>query len=104
MGHPDALAALSGGMGRSAITAHVAVPPFTQRGLHLPGAHVVLDSHQVFGGSFTQMMLVGSRRFRDQNPQLEKAIFAALDESIAIINADERAAVSLWKEVHKANE
>ncbi|MBV9394694.1 MAG: ABC transporter substrate-binding protein [Methylobacteriaceae bacterium] len=104
MGHPDALASLAAGMGRAAITAHVAVPPFTERGLHLRGAHVVLDSHQVFGGSFTQMMLVGSRRFRDQNPQLQKAILAALDESIAIINADKRAAVSLWKEVHKANE
>ena len=104
MGHPDALAALSGGMGRSAITAHVAVPPFTERGLRLPGAHVVLDSHQVFGGSFTQMMLVVPRRFRDQNPQLQRAMLAALDEAIATVNADKRAAVSLWKEVHKANE
>jgi NitT/TauT family transport system substrate-binding protein len=104
MGHPDALASLAGGMGRSAITAHVAVPPFTERGLRLPGAHVVLDSHQVFGGSFTQMMLVGPRRFRDQNPQLQKAVLAALDESITLINADKRAAVSLWKDVHKASE
>jgi NitT/TauT family transport system substrate-binding protein len=91
-------------MGRSPITAHVAVPPFTERGLHLFGAHIVLDSHQVFGGPFTQMMLVGTRRFRDQNPQLQKALLAALDESIATINADKRAAVSLWKDVHKANE
>ncbi len=104
MGHPDALAALAGGMGRSAITAHVAVPPFTERGLKLPGAHLVLDSHQVFGGSFTQMMLVGPRRFRDQNPQLHKAVLAALDESIASINADKRSAVALWKDVHKASE
>jgi NitT/TauT family transport system substrate-binding protein len=104
MGHPDALAALSGGMGRSAITAHVAVPPFTERGLRLPGAHVVLDSHQVFGGSFTQMMLIGPRRFRDSNPLLQKAVLAALDESIVMINADKRAAVTLWKDVHKANE
>jgi NitT/TauT family transport system substrate-binding protein len=104
MGHPDALASLTGGMGRSAITAHVAVPPFTERGLRLPGAHVVLDSHQVFGGSFTQMMLIGSRRFRDNNPLLQKAVLAALDESIAMINADKRAAVSLWKDVHKAGE
>jgi NitT/TauT family transport system substrate-binding protein len=104
MGHPDALASLAGGMGRSAITAHVAVPPFTERGLRLPGAHVVLDSHQVFGGSFTQMMLVGPRRFRDRNPQLQKAVLAALDESIGMINSDKRAAVSLWKDVHKAGE
>jgi NitT/TauT family transport system substrate-binding protein len=104
MGHPDAIASLAGGMGRSAITAHVAVPPFTERGLRLPGAHVVLDSHQVFGGSFTQMMLVGPRRFRDNNPVLQKAVLAALDESIATINADKRAAVALWKDVHKANE
>jgi NitT/TauT family transport system substrate-binding protein len=104
MGHPDALASLAGGMGRSAITAHVAVPPFTERGLRLPGAHIVLDSHQVFGGSFTQMTLIGPRRFRDNNPQLQKAVLAALDESIATINGDKRAAVTLWKDVHKAGE
>jgi NitT/TauT family transport system substrate-binding protein len=104
MGHPDALAALAGGMGRSPITAHVAVPPFTERGLRLPGAHVVLDSHQVFGGSFTQMLLIGPRRFRDNNPLLQKAVLAALDEAVAMINADKRAAVTLWKDVHKASE
>jgi NitT/TauT family transport system substrate-binding protein len=91
-------------MGRSPITAHVAVPPFTERGLRLPGAHVVLDSHQVFGGSFTQMLLVGPRRFRDNNPLLQKAVLAALDEAVAMINADKRAAVTLWKDVHKASE
>jgi NitT/TauT family transport system substrate-binding protein len=31
-------------------------------------------------------------------------VLAALDESIALINADQRAAVTLWKDVHKAGE
>src|SRR6202040_2558628 len=37
IGHPDAVAALSAGYGKATITAHVAVQPFTDRGLKLPG-------------------------------------------------------------------
>src|SRR5437588_647242 len=96
--------AAKAGVINSAPAVNDAVPPFTERGLRLPGAHLVLDSHQVFGGSFTQMMLVGPRRFRDQNPRLQKAVLAALDEAVAMINTDKRAAVSLWKDVHKASE
>ena len=50
LGHPDAVAALSAGYGQATVTAHIAVQPFTDRGLKLPGAHVVADSREVFGG------------------------------------------------------
>src|SRR5437763_7681053 len=38
LGHPDAVTALSGGYGKASTTAHLAVQPFTDRGLKIPGA------------------------------------------------------------------
>ena len=55
LGHPDAVAALSAGYGKASVTAHIAVQPFTDRGLKLPGAHVITDSRKVFGGPLTQL-------------------------------------------------
>src|SRR5678816_149093 len=54
LGHPDAVTALSAGYGKASITAHIAGQPFTDRGLKLPGAHIITDSRKVFGGPLTQ--------------------------------------------------
>ena len=62
LGHSDAVAALSAGYGRATITAHIGVQPFTSRGLKLPGAHVLADSREVFGGPLTQITLLARNR------------------------------------------
>ena len=104
LGHPDAVTALSGGYGKASITAHIAVQPFTDRGLKIPGAHVIADSRQVFGGPLTQITLLATKRTKDKNPLLFKAVANALEESIRIASADKRAAAVLWKDVQKAPE
>jgi NitT/TauT family transport system substrate-binding protein len=104
LGHPDAVAALSAGYGKATITAHIAVQPFTDRGLKLPGAHVVADSREVFGGPLTQITLLASKQTKDRNPTLFKAVANALDESIKVANADKRAAAILWKKAQNASE
>lgn len=104
LGHPDAVTALSAGFGKATITAHAAVQPFTDRGLKLPGAHVVTDSREVFGGPLTQITLLATKPTKDKNSTLFKAVAAALEQSIKVANADKRAAATLWKEVHKAPE
>jgi sulfonate transport system substrate-binding protein len=104
LGHPDAVTALSGGYGKASITAHIAVQPFTDRGLKIPGAHVIADSRQVFGGPLTQITLLATKRTKEKNPLLFKAVANALEESIRIANADKRAAAVLWKDVQKAPE
>ena len=68
LGHPDAVAALSAGYGKATITAHIAVQPFTARGLKLPGAHVVADSRQVFGGPLTQITLARVQADEGEKP------------------------------------
>ena len=102
LGHPDAVSALSAGHGRASITAHIAVQPFTDRGLKLPGAHVITDSRTVFGGTLSQIMLLARKQTKDRDPLLFKAVANALEESIRVANADKRAAAQLWKDTQKA--
>ena len=68
LGHPDAVTALSAGYGKAAITAHIAVQPFTDRGLKLPGAHIITDSRKVFGGPLTQITLLATKPTKEKNP------------------------------------
>jgi NitT/TauT family transport system substrate-binding protein len=102
LGHPDAVAALSAGYGKASITAHIAVQPFTDRGLKIPGAHVITDSRKVFGGPLTQITLLATRQTKEKNPALFQAVANALEESIKVANADKRAAAALWRDAQKA--
>jgi NitT/TauT family transport system substrate-binding protein len=102
LGHPDAVAALSAGYGRAIITAHIAVQPYTEQGLRLPGAHVIADSRQVFEGPLTQITLLATKRTKEKNPALFQAVANALAEAIRVANADKRAAAMLWKQAQNA--
>jgi NitT/TauT family transport system substrate-binding protein len=102
LGHPDAVAALSAGFGKAIITGHVGVQPYTEQGLRLPGAHVVADSRQVFGGPITQITLLATKATKEKNPTLFKAVANALEEAIKVANADKRAAALLWKQAQNA--
>jgi NitT/TauT family transport system substrate-binding protein len=104
LGHPDAVAALSAGYGKSVITAHIAVQPYTEEGLRLPGAHVITDSRQVFGGAITQITLLATKATKEKNPLLFKAVANALRQAIAVANADKHAAAVLWKQAQNAPE
>ena len=104
LGHPDAVAALSAGYGKATVTAHIAVQPFTDRGLKLPGAHVIADSREVFGGPLTQITLLATKQTKDKNPVLFQAVANALQESIKRCSADKRAAAELWKKANNASE
>lgn len=104
LGHPDAVIALSAGYEKATITAHIAVQPFTARGLKIPGAHIIADSREVFGGPLTQITLIASKQTKERNPTLFKAVANALNESIKVANADKKAAAVLWKNAQKASE
>jgi sulfonate transport system substrate-binding protein len=104
LGHPDAVTALSAGYDKASVTAHIAVQPYTDRGLKLPGAHIITDSRKVFGGPLTQITLLASKQTKDKNPTLFKAVANALEASIKVANADKHAAAVLWKNAQKASE
>jgi NitT/TauT family transport system substrate-binding protein len=104
LGHPDAVTALSAGYDKATVTAHIAVQPFTARGLKIPGAHVIADSREVFGGPLTQITLIATKQTKEKNPTLFRAVANALDASIKVANADKKAAAVLWKNAQKASE
>ena len=72
--------------------------------MKLPGAHVVADSREVFGGPLTQVTLLATKQTRDKDSTLFRAVGNALEESIKVCSADKRAAAVLWKKAQNASE
>jgi NitT/TauT family transport system substrate-binding protein len=103
MPHYDALPALLSGS-RGSITAHFGQSPFQDEELKNPKVHTVLTSHDVLGGSASGGLLATTALFRDANPVLFKAVFAALEETIRIINADKRKAAQIYVEEAQAKD
>ena len=100
MSPPDATVALL--KGGAQITAAFSVPPFQYQQLTDPGVHTVLNSFDVMGGSHTFTAAWTSKKFRDGNPVLYKALVAAMKEATDIINKDKQAAAALWIEDSKS--
>jgi NitT/TauT family transport system substrate-binding protein len=96
MTHPDVIGTLKNGPGRSAVSGHFSIPPFTEQALAVPGVHKVLDSHEFLGGPYTQIVLYNARRWKDDNPRLYRAVAQALDDAMTVINADKRAAAETY--------
>ena len=92
--HPDAVIALSSG--RADITAHFASPPFHQRERKLAGIKTIMTSNEVMGGPSTFTMLYTTSKFHDANAKVYTAFLRALEEAIASINADRRAAAQTF--------
>jgi NitT/TauT family transport system substrate-binding protein len=90
MSHPDGQTALLSG--RSEITAHFSSPPFQYQQLEKPGIHTVLNSFEVLGGPTTFNVIWTTSKFRNENPKLYDAFLKALDEAIAQIAKDKKAA------------
>ncbi len=99
MSHPDAQTALLSG--NSEVTAHLGAPPFQYNELKDPRVHTVLNSYDVLGGPATFNVIWTTSKFREQNPKVYKAFLEAFDESIAIINADKKAAAADYLRLSK---
>jgi NitT/TauT family transport system substrate-binding protein len=94
MPHPDATAAmLSGG---ADINAHLSSPPFQYQQLQNDDIRLVLSSYDVLGGPHTFNNLWAKQSFRDNNPKTYAAFLAALDEAMAMIEADPKAAAETY--------
>jgi NitT/TauT family transport system substrate-binding protein len=99
LSHPDAQTALLSG--QSEITAHFGSPPFQYQQLRNPAIHTVLNSYDVLGGPATFNVVWTTARFRAENPRLYDAFVRALDEAIAQINADRKAAAEAYLRISK---
>ncbi len=95
MKHPDAMAALLSHS--TEVTAHFANAPFQEEELQAAGVHKVLSSYDILGPS-TLNSLYTTARFHDANPKAYRAVLAALEEAVDIINRDKKAAARTYVE------
>jgi NitT/TauT family transport system substrate-binding protein len=96
MSPPDATIALLSGSAE--LGCAFAVPPYLQQQLQHANIHTVLNSFDVWGGPNTFTTAYMSSKFRTKNPVLFKAIYAALQEATARVNADPETAARYWIE------
>lgn len=100
--HPDAAIALLSGSG--AITAHAASPPYVAQELADPKVRTVLNSFELLGGPHTFNVLSSTQAYADANPRTFAVVYAALQEAIAWIGANRRAAAELYVRAAKTKE
>ena len=93
MTHPDAVVALLSGA--AGVSAHFASPPFHQRERRDPKIRTIMTSDDVMGGSTTFTMLSTTKKFRDENPEIYRAVLRALEEANSRIASDPRAAAEM---------
>lgn len=96
MSPPDATIAMLSGVGE--INCVFAVPPYMQQQLQHPGIHTVANSFDVMGGPNTYTTAYTTARFRERNPKLYQALYAAMQDATDRINADIRKAAQYWIE------
>ncbi|ACH38744.1 ABC transporter, periplasmic substrate-binding protein, putative [Citrifermentans bemidjiense Bem] len=94
MKHPDAMAAILSG--RSEVTGHLASPPFMFQELKDKRVRTVVNSYDVLGGPHTFDLVWATKKFHDENPKTYRAVLAALDEAVAYIGKNKRAAAELY--------
>ncbi len=96
MSPPDATVALLSGVGD--ITCVFAVPPYMQQQLQDQAVHTIANSFDVMDGPNTYTTAYTTARFRERNPKLYQALYAAMQDATDRINADVRKAAQYWIE------
>lgn len=97
MSVPDGLTALLSGKGD--VTSYFGQAPFQYQALQQPGIRLVLNSYDVLGGPATLNVIWTTERFYQDNPKINAAFYAALEEAIAMTNGDKRRAAQVYLEI-----
>jgi NitT/TauT family transport system substrate-binding protein len=102
MKHPDAVAALLSG--QSHISAHFSVPPFIQMATKDKSIRTVATSYEIVGGKHTQLSIFNTKKFKDDNPKVFRAVYDALEDAMRIIAKDKKAAAALYLKLSGSKE
>src|SRR5258707_12412296 len=81
------------------INAHFTTSPFHEQEIKIPGVRTITTNYEILGGPATALGLVASPRFREANPTVDRASFAALGGAIETINKDKREAARIYLEM-----
>jgi len=93
MKHPDGVVALLSGS--AGVTAHYTSPPFHQRERKNPNIRTIQNTNDVLGGAASFAIVVATKKFRDANPKVFKAVYEGLKESQAYIKNNKQKAAEI---------
>ena len=91
--HPDAAVSV---MSKAEINSHYSVAPYYYYELATAGVHNVLKSYDTLGGPATNGVMLMSKKFRDANPKVTQAVYAALSEAHDFINKNPGDAAQIY--------
>jgi len=92
--HPEA--AVSVMSKATEINSHYSVAPFYYYELATTGVHNVLKSYDTLGGPGTNGVMLMTKKFRDANPKVTSAVYAALSEAEDFINKKPSEAAEIY--------
>jgi NitT/TauT family transport system substrate-binding protein len=92
--HPDAAVSLiSKG---TELNSHYSVAPYYYYELASGGVHTVLRSYDTLDGPGTNGVMLMTKKFRDANPKVTQAVYAALSEAEEFINKNPGEAAQIY--------
>jgi len=97
--HGDAVAALLSNVHE--INNHFSAPPFQYVEARAPGVRRITTAQDILGSPSSYMVAYATEKFRNDNPKTFAAYVAALDEVIAYINNDPKAAARDYLDASK---
>jgi NitT/TauT family transport system substrate-binding protein len=100
MSHPDGTAAMLSG--KLEITSHFTSAPFQYQQLENPAIRKVLSSYDATDGPNTFSVVATTTRWRKANPQLYKAVHAAILEANDFIAKNPREAAEIFVKIENA--
>ncbi|MDR2151374.1 MAG: ABC transporter substrate-binding protein [Helicobacteraceae bacterium] len=100
--HPDAYVALTSG--KSEITGHIGLQPYSTLELQDPKLHKVYSSYDYFGGAHSTNIVWTTDTFYKANPKLARSIVAALNEADEWINKNPKEATAVYLASYKSKE
>jgi NitT/TauT family transport system substrate-binding protein len=92
LSHPDGMAAMFSGQ----VTAHFTAAPTQDLEIRRPGVHTVLDSYEILGSPSTFNVIWAISTFVEQNPQMYAAFNDALEQAVAFVDTDKKAAAEVY--------
>ncbi|AFA49012.1 ABC transporter substrate-binding protein [Acetobacterium woodii] len=101
LSHPDGMNALLAGR---EITAHFTSTPYLETELATAGYHEILDGHSAFGGDFSFIVGVTTKKLHDQNPQVYEAFNQSVAQAIQFINEHPNEAAEILAKYYDLSE
>ena len=92
--HPDAATSVISKA--TEVNSHYSVAPYYYYELAAPGVHNVLKSYDTLGGPATNGVMIMAKKFRDANPKVTAAVYAALNEAEDFINKNSGQAAEIY--------